>query len=56
MAGDKDPVTPISFSETIAASLPPGQVRFLRFADCGHGVVTDDREGAFQEIRDFILG
>lgn len=56
MAGDKDPVTPIAFSETIAASLPPGQVRFLRFADCGHGVVTDDREGAFQEIRDFILG
>lgn len=55
MAGDRDPITPIAFSETIAASLPPEQVRFLRFADCGHGIVADDREGALQAIRDFIL-
>ena len=56
MAGDRDPITPIAFSESIVASLPPEQVRFLRFVDCGHGIVADDPEGALQAIRDFILG
>lgn len=55
MAGDKDPITPIAFSETIAASLPPERVSFQRFAGCGHGIVADDRDGALQAIRDFIL-
>ncbi|UZF94637.1 alpha/beta fold hydrolase [Bosea sp. NBC_00550] len=55
MAGDKDPITPIAFSEQIAASLPPEQVRFQRFTDCGHGILADDRDGALQAIRDFIL-
>jgi proline iminopeptidase len=55
MAGDKDPITPIAFSETIAACLPPEQVEFQRFAGCGHGIIADDQEGALQAIRDFIL-
>ena len=55
MAGDKDPITPITFSETIAASLPPDRVSFQRFAGCGHSIVADDRDGALQAIRDFIL-
>lgn len=54
MAGDNDPITPIVFSEQIAASLPPERVRFKRFAGCGHGIVADDRDGALQAIRDFI--
>lgn len=41
MAGDNDPITPIAFSETIVASLPPGLAQFERFADCGHGIVRD---------------
>lgn len=55
MGGDKDPITPIAFSETIAASLRPEQVRLQRFIDCGHGVIADDQDGALQAIRNFIL-
>ena len=55
MAGDKDPITPVAFSETIAASLPPDRVSFQRFVGCGHGIIDDDRIGALQAIRDFIL-
>lgn len=55
MGGDRDPITPIACSEAIATGLPPERVRFLRFANCGHGIVADDREGALRAIRDFIL-
>lgn len=54
MGGELDPIMPIAFSETIAASLPPGLVRFERFADCGHGIVGDAPDLAFRLIRDFI--
>ena len=54
MAGERDPITPIAFSEEIVASLPAHLVRFERFADCGHGVHGDDPERAFAVIRDFI--
>ena len=56
-AGDgreDDPITPISRSELIAASLPPGLVQFERFADAGHGVHNDDPERAFAVLRAFI--
>jgi pimeloyl-ACP methyl ester carboxylesterase len=56
MAGDQDPITPIAFSETIAACLPSHLVRFERFRDCGHGVVPDHPERAFALLRAFILG
>lgn len=54
MAGDKDPITPMAFSETIAASLPPQWVQFKRFADCGHGIVRDAPEPFFATLRAFI--
>ena len=55
MAGDADPITPIAFSEVIAASLPPALVRFERFAQCGHGVTADAGQAAIDLMRDFIL-
>ena len=55
MAGGLDPVMPMSFSETIAASLPAHLVRFERFEDCGHVPFLDDPERAFRVIREFIL-
>ena len=54
LAGDRDPIMPVAFSETIAACLPGHLVRFERFAGCGHGVVPDAPERAFQVIREFI--
>ena len=56
MAGDRDPITPMAFSEAIAACLPPHLVRFERFAGCGHGVGPDDPERAFAVLREFIAG
>jgi len=54
MAGDSDPITPIAFSETIVASLPPDLVQFERFSDCGHGVVRDSPERHFTTLRRFM--
>jgi pimeloyl-ACP methyl ester carboxylesterase len=54
LAGDRDPIMPLAFSETIAACLPRHLVRFERFAGCGHGVIGDDPERAFQVMREFI--
>jgi proline iminopeptidase len=55
LAGDTDPITPMAFSETIAACLPKHLVRFERFPGCGHGVYADDPERAFAVLREFIL-
>jgi pimeloyl-ACP methyl ester carboxylesterase len=55
IAGEDDPITPVSRSETIARCLPPHLVRFERVADAGHGVHNDDPERAFSVLRDFIL-
>ncbi len=54
MAGDRDPITPMTFSETIVANLPEHLVRFERFPGCGHGPTDDDPAHAFAAIRDFI--
>jgi proline iminopeptidase len=54
LAGDRDPIMPMAFSETIAACLPPDLVRLERFPGCGHGVIGDDPERAFRLIREFI--
>jgi len=51
MGGDRDPIAPITFSETIAASLPRHVVRFERFTDCGHGMVPDVPEKALSVLR-----
>lgn len=55
LVGDADPITPVAFSEVIAASLPPALVRFKRFPGCGHGVHVNDPERFFRVMRDFIL-
>ncbi len=55
MAGEDDPITPISRSEIIASCVPAHLVRFARFADAGHGVHNDDPEAAFRVLRQFIL-
>ena len=55
MAGDRDPIMPMSLTETLVSSLPPHLVRFERFENCGHGVQRDDPERAFSVIREFIL-
>jgi proline iminopeptidase len=54
MGGELDPIMPLSFSETIAASLPAGLARFERCSGCGHGIVGDDPEMAFRLINEFI--
>ena len=55
MAGEDDPITPISRSELISRCLPPHLVRFERFPNAGHGVHIDDPERAFAVLREFIL-
>ena len=55
MAGDRDPIMPVSLTETMVSSLPPHLVRFERFENCGHGVQRDDPQKAFRIIREFIL-
>lgn len=56
MAGDRDPITPIRFSEEIVRCLPEHLARFERFPGCGHGVQADDPGRAFAVLRDFIAG
>lgn len=55
VAGEDDPITPITRSERLATSLPPHLVRFERFANAGHGVHNDDPAAAMALLRDFIL-
>lgn len=54
MAGEDDPITPIAFSEQIAAALNPDLVQFERFANTGHGVIGDAPERAIEVLRGFI--
>lgn len=54
MAGEQDPMTPIAFSEVIAAALPQHLVRFEQFEDCGHGVMSDQPDRGFAVLREFI--
>jgi len=55
VAGEDDPITPISRSELIVRCLPANLVRFERVADAGHGVHNDDPELAMRMLREFIL-
>ena len=55
LSGDRDPIAPPEFSDTIAKCLPPGLARLERFENCGHGVFGDAPERAFAVIREFIL-
>ena len=55
LVGDRDPIMPMPFSETIAECLPSHLVRFERFAGCGPGVHVGDPERAFRVLREFIM-
>lgn len=55
MAGEFDPVCPMSAAEEIAASLPADLVTFERFDQSGHGVFRDEPERAMRVLRDFVL-
>lgn len=54
LAGEDDPITPPEFSDEIAAGLRPDLLTYLKFPDCGHGVVTDKPEDALMALRRFI--
>jgi pimeloyl-ACP methyl ester carboxylesterase len=56
MGADRDPVMPMPFAETIAASLPAHLVQFERFEGCGHVPWLDAQERAIALMRAFILG
>ena len=56
MAGEFDPVCPMSGAEEIAASLPREMVTFERFDRSGHGVFRDEPGRAMQVLRDFVSG
>ncbi|MEM9966673.1 MAG: alpha/beta hydrolase [Pseudomonadota bacterium] len=55
MVGEEDPITPPAFSDAIVAGLPSDQVTYLKFQECGHGVVADKPKKAAAAIRNFIL-
>ena len=54
LVGENDPITPHEFSDEIAAGLRPDLRTYLKFPDCGHGVVGDKPDDALRELRGFI--
>lgn len=54
MVGEEDPITPWEFSDEIVAHLRADQVTYLKYADCGHGVVADKPEEALAALRQFV--
>lgn len=54
MVGEDDPITPPAFSDVIAENLRDRQLSYHRYADCGHGVISDKPDEALRAIRDFI--
>jgi len=55
MAGDTDPIMPMSLTETMVSSLPPHLVRFERFADGGHNLLMERPQRVLALMREFIL-
>lgn len=54
MAGEQDPITPVAFSEEIAAALTGADVTFERFDNAGHGIVPDAPDRALDLISSFV--
>jgi proline iminopeptidase len=54
IAGDKDPVTPLSDAEEIAAHLPDALVQFEPVRNAGHGTHRDRPEETEQVLRTFM--
>src|SRR5439155_12173929 len=55
LAGELDPAVPIEDAEELAAGLPPGRLRFVRFADAGHMLAAEQPEAVLSLIREFVL-
>ncbi len=55
MAGEHDPIVPMSLAETTAQSIPAHLLRFERLKECGHDIHGDDPERVFGMIRAFIV-
>ncbi|MBN9443385.1 MAG: alpha/beta hydrolase [Bosea sp.] len=55
LVGNQDPITPPEFSDEIAAALQLDADNYLKFSECGHGVVGDRPEEAMAALRRFIL-
>jgi proline iminopeptidase len=54
MVGEDDPITPPEFSDAIVGALGHRDVTYLKFKECGHGVVGDQPQRAFDALRSFI--
>ena len=54
LAGAHDPVLPFEGSEELVAHLPPALVRFERFPDCGHQLLSERPERALALIEEFL--
>ena len=54
LAGDRDPVTPLSDAEEIAAHLPTALVRYETVANAGHGTHRDQPEETERLLRGFL--
>jgi len=54
LGGEDDPIHPIESQADIAAALPAHLVRFERFENCRHAVMTDAPERTIAVIREFI--
>ncbi|MCX7041118.1 MAG: alpha/beta hydrolase, partial [Gammaproteobacteria bacterium] len=52
--GADDPITPIEDQRDIAAALPAHLVRYVEFANAGHGVWRDKPVEAMAMLREFI--
>ncbi|MEM1313935.1 MAG: alpha/beta hydrolase [Pseudomonadota bacterium] len=56
MAGEDDPVTPLAFSDEIAAHLPPDRLTYERFPGARHILAADAPEAMFGALRRFLEG
>lgn len=54
LVGENDPITPPEFSDEIAAGVRGDLLTYLKFPDCGHGVVGDKPDAALRALRSFI--
>jgi pimeloyl-ACP methyl ester carboxylesterase len=54
LAGDDDPATTVAGTEELVSALPADLVRYVRYAETGHGVFSD-RPEAIDLVREFVL-
>jgi proline iminopeptidase len=54
LAGAHDPVLPFESSEEMVSSLPRELVRFERFPDCGHEILSERPDRAQELMEEFI--